>query len=223
MSETNKNFNIPVFCDHYKHLLVEELVYSPNPAYLHYGKCSVIGKIAFENGKYLLQNIKLSCLDEAYRLPTGAINILVLPPKRNDDLLPVGQFVEVFGEIILWDHRISYDLPKWHENNSLPETPCSLILHVREKQIQLEKDKGLPARNPSGMNDQSMHSSVKMALKKELHDLKERYEPAIQLHSFKVIDQAEELITCNLELRAVQIKKRYLMEARKRGAGKSQG
>lgn len=223
MPETNKNFNIPVYCDYYKQLLVEELVYSENPAYLHYGKCSVIGKIAFEDGRYLLQNIKLSSLDEVYRLPTGAINILVVPPKRGDDFIPVGQFVEVIGEIILWDHRISYDLPKWHENNSLPETPCSLIMQIRAKQIQLEKEKGLPARNPSGMNDRSMHSAVRMALKKELHDVKERYEPAIQLHSFKVIDQADELITCNLELRAVQIKKRHLMEARKRSVGKSQG
>lgn len=214
----NIHFNIPAYCDIYKPLLVEEIYYLASPTNLHHGMCSVIGKITFKDDRYLLQNVKLSSMDKAYQLPTGAINVLIIPLQEAYPPLPIDQFVEIFGETILWardQNAIRISTGDCQER-SLPITSAFLVRQLRQAQIELEAARGLPAREPTGMNDKSMNSTIKLALRKRIDDMRKKYEPAIYLDSFKIIDEADEVITCNLELRAVQIKKQKQTELRNR-------
>lgn len=199
------DFRPPVYCDVYKHLLVEELYYLPTPADLHYGLCSVIGQIKFENHRYLLQNIKLSCFDKAHSLPSGAISVLIIP--RHDKRLPtINQYVEVFGEAVLADREAVGNGPS--ADTQLPLNAAFLRQELSELQVQLERDQELPERPPTGTQDNMMNAAHKFALERRINEMKNKLEPAIYLDSFKVINEADEVILCNLELRAIQKKKR---------------
>lgn len=197
------DFIIPNYCDVYKSILVEEICLIPNPIKLHYGKCSVIGKLVLDAERYYLQNIRLSFLDRKHQLRTGEIRVLLLPSIR-DRPLPVNQFVEVFGETVLWACEHQFNQNKVQDDIILPTTSKDLMLSIRDKQYQLEQSHSLPEREPTGMDDDNMHPSVKMTLRDELNMFEEKYVPAIQIHSFNVIDQAEELIRCNLEIRLIK-------------------
>lgn len=214
----NIHFNIPAYCDIYKQLLVEEIYYLASPTNLHHGMCSVIGKVTFKDDRYLLQNIKLSTIDKAYRLPTGAISVLIIPRQNTYPPLPIDHFVEIFGETILWEREKNSFQISTNDSyeRSLPKTSAFLIHQLREMQVDLERSRGLPARDPTGMNDKSMNSTIKIALRKEINEMRQKYEPAILVDSFKIIDEADEVIMCNLELRAVQIKKHKQIELRNR-------
>lgn len=50
------------YCNFYKNLLVEELVYIL-PSRLHYGKCSVIGRIARCGQQFYLKSLTLTSVD----------------------------------------------------------------------------------------------------------------------------------------------------------------
>lgn len=196
-------FILPEYCDFYKNILVEELVYIINPVKLHYGKCAVIGKLLCEERKYYLQNIRLKCLNETYQLPTGSVRTLLLP-STDQNSFPTNTFAEVFGEAVLWD-TTNIDQIAVQVDRNLPAKSKDLMQFMCDKQLQLEREKGDDQqRKPTGMCDKSMNSTVRMALRRELDELKRRYIPAIRVHKVNVIDQAEELIECHLEMRLVQ-------------------
>lgn len=50
------------YCDFYKNLLVEELAYII-PSRLHYGKCSVIGRILRSGEQCYLESVTLDSVD----------------------------------------------------------------------------------------------------------------------------------------------------------------
>lgn len=55
--------NLPKYCDFCKFLLVEELCLEDDYRMLHYGKCTVIGKIQkTPDGNVLLENIRVTNL-----------------------------------------------------------------------------------------------------------------------------------------------------------------
>lgn len=105
--------------------------------------------------------------------------------------------VEIYGEVML----ITKDT-KPNEMNLL--SSHNLIIKLREHQITLEAAKNLPPREPSGMNDKSMHSAVRLNLQKEIQLIKSKYEPIIKVHTVRRIEDAREIIAENLNLRAVQ-------------------
>lgn len=192
------DFRPRAYCDVYKQLLVEEVYYISTPLHLHNGMCSVIGKITFENHRYLLQNIQLSCFDKAHQLRTGAISVLIIP-RHHMDAPPINQYVEVFGEAVLWEQTVEVG------DTKLPLTSAYLIEKLGELQVHLEREQGMPERQPTGMHEESMSASIRGALNAEIDAMKDKYVPAIYLDSYKVINEADEVILCNLELRALSM------------------
>lgn len=198
-------FRLPNYCENYKCLLVEELMCTVHPVRLHYGKCMVIGKLVVDNFRYYLQNIQLKCLGDDYQLPTGSVRILLLTSTADRSFHRiVGHFAEIFGEAVLWDttqstnNRIAIQ-----QDYVAPKTSCELIQVLCNRQMELERERELTPRQPTGMSDRSMNSTVKSRLRQQLEDMRTQYEPAIRCHRVNAIDQAEELIGCHLELRLV--------------------
>jgi hypothetical protein len=109
--------------------------------------------------------------------------------------------VEVFGEVKLFDSTKELD------KKSL-ESAFSLITKLGNLQTSLEEARGLPFRPPSGTNDKSLHPAVKGKLQKEIEEFKRRYEPVIQVHTMKHIQEAREIIAENLKFRLIQSRRK---------------
>lgn len=192
-------FELPKFSENYKFLLVEELVFVRHPATLHWGNCKVIGRVQHENFRYFLENIQLKCFGKEHELPTGAVHCLLLT-STSDNLLPVGRMAEVYGQIVLCDKSdISKRGSLTDQRNVIPTTTsCHLMELIRDKLSELEEGRQL-----SGMDDPRMDANVKAELRQYLDQLKSQYEPAIHCMHVNAISDAEELITCDLELRLI--------------------
>lgn len=108
--------------------------------------------------------------------------------------IPVYTTVIVFGELRL------YEVEKAIDNCSL-HSSCDLIYHLRDTQLRLEQKKGLAPRNPSGMADKSMNSSIKMLLQKELDEMKVKYRPYVQVYHMMESLDAKNLIREKLLMR----------------------
>lgn len=81
--------------------------------------------------------------------------------------------------------------------------PRHLMVQLQKEQLRLEKEHNIPFRRPSGLCDQSLHSSVKVALLKYADTMKEEYKSVIQVHTMSNIKKARELIVTNLRDRIV--------------------
>lgn len=207
---TSIRFRVPVYCDNYKNVLVEELVYIENPVLLHYGKCAVIGKLLLEQSKYCLSNLELKCLGNKFQNRTGSARLTLIPSSGLMVPLPIGANVEVFGETCLWrvENEANLQLPSVGESAPAPVSPHHLMSWLRNMQLLLEEELELPRREPSGTTDESMHSTVRSALGKQLIKMKRSFAPALQIHSVRAIDQGPELIEANLKLRLIGNKRR---------------
>lgn len=104
--------------------------------------------------------------------------------------------VEVFGEVRLFDTT--------KDDNMALESSHSLIQKLRNLQISLEEELGLPPRAPSGTNDKSMHHKVKSKLQQEIEEFKKRYKAKVQVRTIKHIKEAREVIVENLHFRQIQ-------------------
>lgn len=103
--------------------------------------------------------------------------------------------VEVFGEVRLFEDRL--------EDLHL-ESSHSLIVKLGKYQQHLEEEQGLPSRPPSGTNDKGLHFLVKNRLNQKIDDFKNRYKPAIRVHTIRHIAEAHEIIAENLRFRQLQ-------------------
>lgn len=106
--------------------------------------------------------------------------------------------VELYGEVML----ITTEGMQSNEMNLL--SSHSLIIKLREHQRTFEAARSLPSREPSGMNDKSMHSAVRLSLQKEIQFIKSKYLPIIKVHTVRRIEDAHEIIAENLNLRTFQ-------------------
>lgn len=105
--------------------------------------------------------------------------------------------VEVCGELRLYDST-SKDAFTF-------ESAHSLIQKLRNLQMNLENARALPARAPSGTNDQSLHYTVKGRLQKEIDEFKLIYKPVIQVYTIRHVAEAKEIIVENLHFRQLQL------------------
>lgn len=105
--------------------------------------------------------------------------------------------VEIFGDVKLFDATETFD------ENKL-ESAHSLVQKLGALQQDLEASRGFPPRPPSGTNDKSLHSTVKMRLQKEIEVFKKRYKPIIHVHTIRHIEDAKEIIGENLQYRLIQ-------------------
>lgn len=65
----------------------------------------------------------------------------------------------------------------------------------------------LPVRDPTGINDNSMHVTVRELMNLKLFELQLMFKPVLFLHDFRIITQAHELI--NFNMRFALMRKRY--------------
>lgn len=105
--------------------------------------------------------------------------------------------VEIYGEVMLM-------IKDTQPNDMNLISSHNLIMQLREHQRTFEAAKNLPPREPSGMNDKSMHSAVRLNLQKEIQQIKSKYEPIIRVHTLQRIQDAREIIAENLHLRSLQ-------------------
>lgn len=208
MSKKIVHFNAPDYCEYFRFFLVEELALWKNPITLHYGKCSVIGRLVRDdNGSLFVESCKVLSLSKEYQLDDGMVRlpISVNPAIYSKVSIPKNVYAELYGEAILLNKNNKCD-----EQELLPKNSSILMHEVRELQIQMEAKFGLPPRAPSGFGDSGMNSTVRMTLKGLVNKFTNQYEPALQLYSFQVIDQPHELITCNLDIRSFRQKFKHL-------------
>lgn len=78
------------------------------------------------------------------------------------------------------------------------------MIQLQQKQIMLEAKYNVPRRRPTGLRDQSLHSSVKVGLLKLADTIKDEYKPVIQVQTMSNVKNTKELIVVNLETRIVR-------------------
>lgn len=213
MSIENRNFNLPVFSHSYQNFLVEELVLCQNPIALHYGNCTVIGRLIIDNGhgQYFLENIRIPSLNAD--LPDGTLALPLWIGKeflhaisKFRQTISVNVYVQIWGPAFLRNKTAAAGGGPSIDASTAKDVPplitsCSLMMEVRELQMKMEADRGLPPRQPSGFGDKGMNSTIRLALKQLVHQYKDTYEPAVCVQHFQRIDQPHETIACNLEPR----------------------
>lgn len=193
---TTINFDPPKYCDYYKHLLVEEIYYLKRPIDLHYGMCSIIGKIVYQNCRFELENVSLSCFDKSHKLSTGAITIPLKQTQLLDPPLPFDEYVEIFGETIFMRRQENGVSNTQDIFNEASPTPKYLLEKLFQIKVELEDE----SKAKSGTIDVD---AINAELDMQLDVWNQTLEPAIQVDSFKTINDAETIILCNLQQRAI--------------------
>lgn len=99
----------------------------------------------------------------------------------------------------------------------LPNGSFGPFVHSRHLMIQLQKEQAileqmhkLPKRHPTGLRDQSLHSTVKVKLLKLADWMKEEYKPVIRVHTLSNLKDTKELIVTNLKTRIIRKKMEML-------------
>lgn len=199
--------HLPDYCDLFKAFLVEELIFYESPFSFHFGKCSVIGKLSIRDNFHYLQNISLNCMDKEYSLKTGTVEILLLPTNYRSnptDLssfrdLVNGSFYEVHGETAFTSKHKTIDL------NSLTVTTMEMIIQLRLKNLILSESAGnLDAKD---ISIESIGQVDDSTIEKDVKEFEAMHVPAIQVHTMNEIDDAENLIQTNLQLRRLRAKR----------------
>ncbi|TMW49300.1 hypothetical protein DOY81_005600 [Sarcophaga bullata] len=167
---------LPKYSDFCKFLLVEELCLEEDYRRLHYGKCTIIGKIRnWSNSSFQLENVRVKNLSNEYTLPEGTLSIRLLTFSYFGTKLTDSKYVEICGEVVLY-------------NTKEPEANHQTLLTSRgiAEQVALTK------------------TTDNKANLKLLKHYQEHYKPAIKLWFVQQINRAEDLIQRNLELRMLQ-------------------
>lgn len=199
----SKILHLPDYCNSFKDLLVEELIFHKSPYEFHYGKCSTVGKLGRRGNLCYLQNISLGCLDKSYCMRTGVVEILLLQTcyrSNPDDLssfhhLVNGSFYEVHGETAFLNA---------HEPNSAPITVSEMIINQRKNNLKFTESIG---RFDLSTISDSIFELNETAIKHDIEHFARTYIPVLQVHTINEIDQAEELIQCNLQIRTFRNKR----------------
>lgn len=146
-------------------------------------------------------------LSRLHQLPDASLDIRLLLDFYPIDL--INSTVEVLGEVRL------YEAAKRDSDDFEIESSHSLIHKLRELQLQLETEKNLPSRPPSGTNDKSLHHDVRLRLQQEIVYYKTKYKPIIQVNSLRHMTEARGIIAENLHYRQIQQYKKSLSHIRR--------
>lgn len=205
----SKILHLPEYCNLFKQLLVEEIVFYESPFDYHYGKCSVIGKLCIKDQMYYLQNISLGCLDKEYCLKTGSAEILLLPTAYRSNSTDIsslcnlinGSFYEVHGETV-FSVRNHPEAPV----KTTEEMIISLRINNLSSTENTEDTSNLELKDIS----MSLSQLSETKIEADLQTFMKNHVPALQVHTINEIDQAEEVIHCNLQLRLLRNKRRHI-------------
>lgn len=196
-------FQLPTYCDLFKYFLIEELILYDSPFDFHHGKCSLIGKLSVRENLCYLQNISLSCLDREYRLDTGAAEILLLRTSYRSNpeatssfpVLVNGAFYEVHGETVF---------SVKNESSQPTLTTAEMVIKLRRTHLHFASE--IECGRPD-IPANACEFDAK-AIEKDVEAFAKSHEPAVLVHSMNEIDQGEELIQRNLQLRLIRDRRR---------------
>lgn len=193
-----KLLKLPKFCDIYRFLIVEELIFVETPLHFHHGKCAVIGRIAIDDGDYYLENIRLNALNKEYQVPTGSLRILLLLNKGLSDR-SVNSFVEVNGETVFWRKTEGTT----HHSKIIHKSTIDLARAIRSKLVHLkdEADESHEFYDKQISIEECTFDEDK--IREYLKSFSEKYVHAIKVHNMNIIDSAEEVMCCNLQIRKI--------------------
>ncbi|KAM7360059.1 modigliani [Cochliomyia hominivorax] len=166
--------DFPKYCDYCKFFLIEELCLEDDYRLLHYGKCSVIGKIHKAPGNdVLLENVRVTNLPNEYSLPEGTLSLHLLTSSYFGNQLQNKKYVEITGELVLFNI-----------NNPQDNYPTPLTSKGIREQLYATK------------NEEEHNKLLKY--------FQNNYKPAIKVWFVQQINRAGDLIQRNLELRMLQ-------------------
>lgn len=191
-----KLLKLPEFTGIYRFFIVEELIFVETPLHFHHGRCAVIGRIAFDDGDYYLENIRLNALNKKYRIPTGTLRILLLLEGgfRERD---INSFVEVNGETVFWRKNEDTTNP----SRIIQKSTIDLARAIRSDLVHLKDE--------TDESDEFYDKQISMEectfdedeIKEYLKNFSEKYVHAIKVDSINTIESAEEVVYCNLQIR----------------------
>lgn len=198
----SKILHLPDYCNVFKEFLVEELVFYESPLDLHHGKCSVIGRLHERNNLWYLQNITLNCVDKEYQLPSGAVEILLVPTNYHADgastfqNMVSGWFYEVHGETGFYSQS---------DGHQKPFTVAEMIIKLRIAHMTFNEsmtDYELPdiPRNACTFDE--------AIVQRDIENIGKTFVPCIQVHTSNPIEHPVELLQTNLELRLLRQRRR---------------
>lgn len=188
----SKLLELPKYCDLYRFFIVEELIFVQTPLHYHHGKCAVIGRIAFDNGDYYLENIILRTLNSEYQVPSGSLRILLLLDKGLSG--EVNSNAEVNGETVFWRKT---DDTNNHSKMMLKST-CDLVRTIRSKFIHFNDEHSAEIQHIDEPINREACTFDTDNISKYLEHFSKEFVHAIKVHNLNPIDIADEVISCNL-------------------------
>ncbi|XP_058451664.1 uncharacterized protein LOC131430597 [Malaya genurostris] len=171
-----KNLTIQKYCEHYKPLMVEEIILVEHPTKLHYGKCSVIGYLVANRTS--LESLMVPDLPEDLQLPDGMCQ-LDLSFDNYLGSVPRNCTVRLYGSLKM-------------KGPTGTTMNCSkdLIASLQELRASLEQD--------------AVGSKfVERRLQKEFDVMSYNYHPILDVEGCEVLPQARDILSCDLRLRRI--------------------
>lgn len=204
-SMASQILHLPNYCKLFKDFLVEELIFYKSPFDFHYGKCLVIGKLSRRDNLCYLQNISLACVDKNYCMKTGAVEIRLLPTSYRSNPGDLSSFRSLINGAYYEVHGETAFLPK-DDAITAPITVAEMMINLRRNNLVFI----------DGTSDQIALQDIpsdacqfnEIAIQEDVERIRTSHVPVLQVHTMNEIDQAAELIQCNLQLRLLRTKRR---------------
>lgn len=199
----SKILKIPDYCDIFEFKLVDELSLS-DPLDFHYGKCTAIGRLARDETSYYLENIQLKFMSEEYQLATGSVQVFLLPSSKPNNLV-TGAFAEVHGEAAFWRSDLDWE----ERGHNLPKTTRDLIVDQRRHHITFDEFDSQAIVDAKEIPSKCLKNDD---MNITLEQFKRIWKPSIHVYTINIVNDAEELIHCNLKTRLLRRKHKLMTE-----------
>ncbi|XP_065094519.1 uncharacterized protein LOC135715503 [Ochlerotatus camptorhynchus] len=167
---------IPSFCEHYEPLLVEEVTLASHPTSVHYGKCAIIGYLRERSN--CLESLMVPGLSQELQIPDSSWS-LQLCFDNYFGQVPRNCCVRIYGSVQLRG-------PSDSSFNSSKDLICYLL--------DLQDDAKRQNMNVADTANRIQEAKQSMA---------NNYIPILDVQGCERVEQARELIGCNLRLKRI--------------------
>lgn len=183
--------------EYFEPLLVEDLLATKHPLEAHYGKCSIIGKLIYdENDKmYYLESLRIPALPQDIQLPDGYFRIRLITGLLGTNL-PLNSTVEALGEVVLWNNQV----PHHDSENVLTKTSQDLYLQLNEHYAEMAEQLNLPKKYLSGCLI-DLPVEMRKCISDELKRMKSVYKIVFKPYHVSKTSHACDIIGANLEIK----------------------
>lgn len=194
---------------HFQPLLIEDIIATTHPLDAPYGKCSIIGKLLYDEQEkmYFLESVRIPALPQELQVPDGFFRIRLITGLLRKKL-PLNCTVEAFGEIVLWNR----EAPHHDLENVLTKTSQDLYLELYECHLELAQRLNLQENNLQGYV-KDMPVEVRKPILDELQKMKNKYRIVLKPYHISRTSNASEIIGLNLEIKfQMELKNKICLE-----------